>query len=112
MNANKSGNNAIPRGEKGYFIKGMAPKSPGRPPGSISIMTRIKQKFEEDPELFEEYVDGILSDKMMRKEVVQQVDGKPRESIEITGKDGGALQFQVISFDDYDSIQPEAKQTD
>ena len=93
------------------FKKGQSGNPAGRPPGSVSIMGRIKKIFEEDPERFESYVKEVLDDPMLRKEVIQQIDGKPTESVEISGKNGGPLAIQVISFDDYDSIQPEAEQS-
>lgn len=103
----KSPTKAILQNKKGKFLPGTAP-GPGRPPGSISIMGRIKQIFENEPEYFEGYIRGVLDDKMLRREVIQQIDGKPKETVELTGKDGGALEVQIISFDDYDSAQSKA----
>lgn len=88
--------NALKRDEKGRLMKG-TPPGPGRPPGSISIMTKIKQKWEENPEEFEAYVIGILEDKNMHKEIVQQIDGKPKDSLDITSG-GEKLQINVVAY--------------
>lgn len=76
------------------FKKGQSGNPAGRPKGSVSIVTKIKQIFESDPEYFEQYVAEILKDPRMRKEVMEQLDGKPVQPI--SGADGGAL---VIQFD-------------
>ncbi len=66
------------------FEKGKSGNPNGRPPGSISIIGRIKQIFEEDPERFEGYVEDVLKDKTMRKDITAHIDGKPKETVEVT----------------------------
>ncbi len=81
-NANQSENNAtIERGENGHFLPGKAPKSPGRPPGSISIIGRIKEKFLEDPERFDEYVETIMKDKKLAANLMAHIDGAPKQTV-------------------------------
>lgn len=58
----------------------------GRPKGSISIISRIKQKFIENPEYFDEYVSKMLEDPSLRKAIMEQIDGKPKESVDHTTK--------------------------
>lgn len=73
----------IKRGEKGHFLPGTAP-GPGRPEGSVSIITKIKQKFENDPEMFDAYVSEVLADPKLRQEIIRQLDGAPRQKVDIT----------------------------
>ena len=80
------------------FKPGQSGNPAGRPKGSLSIMGRIKQIWEEDPNRFEDYVEDILEDKMLRKELIQQIDGKPKESIELGGKDGGPLIVNLMQY--------------
>jgi hypothetical protein len=76
------------------FKPGQSGNPAGRPPGSISIIAKIKQKFQEDPEYFDEWVDELLADKMNRKAVMEQIDGKPHQTL--GGLDGQPL---IIAFD-------------
>lgn len=77
------------RSKKGTFVEGTAP-GPGRPPGSISIIGKIKQKFEENPEYFEEWVSKLLEDGGNRKAVMEQIDGRPHQTTDVTS-DGKAI---------------------
>lgn len=85
----------------GRFLPGN-PGGPGRPQGSISIITRIKQKFEENPEFFETYVSEVLSDPKLRAEVIRQIDGAPRQSTDITSG-GEQIQPLLVRFLDNES---------
>jgi hypothetical protein len=64
------------RNPDGTFAVGN-PGGPGRPPGSVSIVAKIKQKFLEDPEYFEEWVSKLMEDPSNRKAILEQIDGKP-----------------------------------
>jgi hypothetical protein len=44
---------------------------PGRPTGSVSIVAKIKAKFEEDPKYFEEWISKLLEDPSNRKAVME-----------------------------------------
>lgn len=90
------------------FKPGQSGNPKGRPLGSFSIMTRIKQKFAENPEYAEQYIDGILKDRNMRKEILQQIDGKPVQPI--AGVEGQPIVVQVIKYNDGDS-KPEVPTT-
>jgi hypothetical protein len=73
----------IKRGEGGLFVTGTAP-GPGKPQGSVSIVGKIKQKFEENPEYFDEWTDKLLEDPSNREAVMEQIDGKPKQAMDIT----------------------------
>ena len=70
----------------------------GRPKGSISIVSRLKEIFEEDPAKFESYCEDILKDPKMKRDVMDQIDGRPRQAVEVSG---GSLPFiiQIIKDD-------------
>jgi hypothetical protein len=69
----------------GRFVPGN-PGGPGRPKGSISIIGRIKQIFEEDPEQFEAYVKEVMADKHLRRDIIEHIDKKPTQKIEVDGE--------------------------
>lgn len=83
-NAKESEHKAIPRTEKGYFIKGQAPKSPGRPKGSISIKDAVRKHLEEHPEDFKEYVEHFI--KKNRELSWQMLEGRPQQDITSAGE--------------------------
>lgn len=73
------------RDEKGHFLPG-SPGGPGRPPGSISPITKVKQIFEEDPERFKEFIESYIEDPANRKHIVEMIDGKPQQDITSKGE--------------------------
>lgn len=92
----------------GQFVKGTAP-GPGRPRGSISIMGRIKQIFEEEPELFETYVRGVMRDSLLRRELIHQIDGKPKARIEV-GDPGAFDELDELSNDELALLAEEGEE--
>lgn len=83
----------------GKFIKG----NPGKPKGAVSIIGKIKRIFEEDPEMFEEYVRNMLKDDKLRAAIMHQLDGLPKQSIEHEG----GVNINIIDFkkDESDTVQ-------
>jgi hypothetical protein len=75
--AKSNGDNRNP---DGTFAEGN-PGGPGRPKGSVSIVAKIKNKFEEDPGCFEEWINKLLEDPSNRKAVMEQIDGNGRRSL-------------------------------
>ena len=63
--------------------KGQVLNPTGRPVGSVSIVARLKKIFEEEPENFEKYCRDILADPTMRKSVLEQIDSKPKQPIDL-----------------------------
>lgn len=84
----------IKRDEAGLFLPGNPP-GPGRPKGSVSIVAKIKQKFEENPEYFDEWVAKLMEDPKERRAIMEQLDGKPKQSVELGGKDGAPIDVIV-----------------
>ncbi len=69
----------------------------GRPKGSISPITKIKQIFEEKPEVFQAFVTEYMADPANRKHLVEMLDGKPRQNIGLDGGETGlAIQFANV----------------
>lgn len=66
------------------FKPGQSGNPGGRPQGAISIVAKIKKKFEENPEYFDEWVDELLKDRANRRAVMEQIDGKPHQTTDIT----------------------------
>src|SRR3990167_82382 len=82
--ANKSVKKAIRRGKKGHFLKGEAPKSPGRPLGSISIKDRVRQYLENSPKDMEAYVKHFVEKN--RELSWQMLEGRPTQDLTTKGE--------------------------
>lgn len=68
------------------FKPGQSGNPAGRPKGSISPITRIRQIFEESPEAFEQFIKGYMEDPDNRKHLVEMLDGKPKQALDISGQ--------------------------
>lgn len=79
--SNKNVNKTYTDPETGKFIPGNP--GGGRPKGSISVIGKIKKKFEENPEYFDEWVDELLKDAGNRRAVMEQIDGRPKQSVDM-----------------------------
>ena len=55
----------------------------GRPKGSISITTKIKQYFEKNPEEFEQLCKEYRNNKDYRKLLWAYLDGQPKASLDL-----------------------------
>lgn len=88
----------IKRKPDGTFEKGVSGNPEGRPAGSVSVMTRIRQIFNEEPEYFELYVRDILKDERLRKEIVQQLDGKPKQTIDLGNSEGIPFIIKTVNY--------------
>jgi hypothetical protein len=75
--------NGDKRNADGTFAVGNS-GGPGRPIGSVSIVAKIKQKFLDDPEYFDEWVSKLMEDGKERRAIMEQLDGKPKQSIDHT----------------------------
>jgi len=94
----------IIRDEKGRFPKGVSGNPAGKPPGTISIMSKIKQIWAENPEQFEKWVKDAMEDKMLRRELIQQVDGKPVQPI--ANADGQPFVMQIVNYGNNNDTPP------
>lgn len=84
------------RDEKGRFKPGVSGNPAGKPPGSISIIAKIKKKFEEEPEFFDTYIAECLADPKLRAEIIRQIDGAPKQSVDLEAK--GSFTVEVVSY--------------
>ena len=90
-------------------LKAGHPPMGGRPKGSISIIGKLKQMWEEDPDDFIAYVKEVRKDKMMRREIVQQIDGKPVQPI--ANADGTPFVVQVVQYAGNNNSTPVQSET-
>jgi hypothetical protein len=83
------------RDELGRLLPNQESLNPnGRPKGSISPITRVKQIFEEDPTKFAEFIEKYIEDSQNRKHIVEMIDGKPKQDIGVSGD----LTINVIDY--------------
>lgn len=87
-------NTGVTRDEMGRFVPGVSGNPAGKPPGSISIIAKIKRKFEENPELLDSYVAEVLADPKLRQEVIRQLDGAPQQKMDVTSG-GEKITFEI-----------------
>jgi hypothetical protein len=93
--------NGVIRDEKGRIVPGSPPLNPnGRPQGSVSIITKIKQIFEDQPEFFDTYVAEVLADPKLRAEIIRQIDGAPKQQVDVESK--GTLTVNIVNFNGTD----------
>lgn len=84
------------RNEKGQFLPGVSGNPLGKPPGALSVVAEIKKQLdeiaEEDPQKrkkLELLVRKVIikaindGDTSMIRDIIDRVDGKPKQSIEI-----------------------------
>ena len=94
----KTSQNKPERDESGRLLPGNTANPNGRPKGSFSLVEMIKHKLQEIPEgkdrtYAEYFVEQIMKksviegDTSMMKDMINRVDGMPRQNI---GLDGGA----------------------
>lgn len=76
--------NGIKRDEKGRIVPGSGPLNPsGRPEGSISPITRLKQIFNENPDDFEAFIKRYKENPLNEKHIVEMIDGKPKQDVNL-----------------------------
>ncbi len=69
------------RNEKGQFLPGHTGNPLGRPLGIFSFKDEWRKLWTENPEEFVELAKEWLKDKSLRALIIQQIDGRPKESI-------------------------------
>ena len=77
------------RDSNGQFIEGHPPTSTGRPKGSISLLTDIKQRLiklaKEEPDKYQELIDSYWQDVKLRQFLLEMIDGKAKQPVEMSG---------------------------
>lgn len=84
----------VERDELGRIKPGQQSLNPaGRPKGSLSVIGRIRQIFEENPEEFDAFIESYRKEPNNSKHLVEMLDGKPHQNIGVEGTMGVAIQF-------------------
>jgi hypothetical protein len=84
------------RNDKGQFLPGVSGNPAGKPTGTVSIVAKIKQKFLDDPDYFDEWVAKLMEDPSNRKAILEQIDGKPKQAMDITSGGKAIAGFNFI----------------
>lgn len=71
----------------------------GRPKGSLSVIGKLKQIWEEQPEEFERFVDEYRKDPMSRRHITEMIDGKPSQDVAVKAD----LTINVVDYTKYGS---------
>lgn len=94
--------------ETGKFVKGNP--GGGRPKGSFSLMTRIKQYLEAHPDKVDELRDYYINDESMRSLLLQMIDGRPQQDVTSGGEKLPTPLLHVFNNDSHkEDTQPEAE---
>lgn len=94
----------IKRDEHGKLLPGQESLNPaGRPKGSVSINDRIRQIFLDDPEAFNMWVKNYMQDPSNAKHIHDQMEGKPKQSIEHAGDAKLPFVINVTKYDGGDT---------
>lgn len=72
------------RNPDGTFVKGVSGNPGGRPIGSISPITMLKNMFAEDPEDFRAFVKRYKENPQNEKHLVEMLDGKAEQKTDMT----------------------------
>lgn len=94
--------NTRPHLKKYMWPKGVSGNPAGRPKGSLSAITRIKQMFEENPDDFDEWLTEYLKNPMNQKHVVEMIDSKPMQKVDHTTL-GKEMPVPIINVQTYNS---------
>ena len=82
------------------FQKGHPPMG-GRPEGSISPITKIRQIFKDNPESFDRFVREYMEDPQNRRHLVEMLDGKPKQPL--SGDIDNPVIIKIIKYGDNSS---------
>ena len=66
------------------FKKGQISNPRGKPKGCVSPISRVKQIFKNNPATFKKFILEYIKDPSNRKHIVEMIDGKPKEAIDLT----------------------------
>lgn len=60
-----------------HFKKGESGNPNGRPLGVISVVTRMREKFRDNPELLDDFLERYMKNPQNEKHITEMLDGKP-----------------------------------
>ena len=88
------------------FPKGISGNPAGRPKGSISVMTKLKQIYQNNPEEFDAFIDRYRKNPDNDRHQVEMLDGKPKQPI--SGVADEPLVINLVKYGDNNTtpIQP------
>lgn len=97
MEPDKIGENRNP---DGTFKAGFSGNPNGRPVGSISVIDKLRQIYQDNPDKFQAFVERYAANESNDRHQVEMLDGKALQKTDLTSK-GERLQIVALSFDEY-----------
>lgn len=83
------------------FKPGQSGNPKGKAKGTISVVARIKKRFKDNPEMFEQFLDDYMENKQNHKHLTEMIDGKPKQSID--AKVEAELTINVVNYGNTDT---------
>ena len=89
------------RDEKGRFVKGNAPKSPGRPAVARDFRKKCREFMEKEGGGWDELI-AIAKDRKAKEQrfalelIAAYAYGKPKQGVELSGEGGGPVGVLIL----------------
>lgn len=108
-NPENTGKIQVKRDKEGKFVPGVSGNPEGKPEGTYSIVTALKKRLAEivkkdGKQAGDEYLDLWLKKARTEKgfealrEIIHQIDGKPKQPLAVSGDKENPLILQVINY--------------
>jgi hypothetical protein len=94
----KSVKSANKQSKPWLFQPGQSGNPAGRPKGSLSVIGRLKQIYQDNPEKFEAFVLRYAENQENDKHQVEMIDGKPKQAL--TGDPENPIVVNIIKYQD------------
>ena len=78
------------------FQKGQSGNPAGRPPKGQALTDVLREKIDKEEIANKLYEMAMGGDMVALKYIYDRIDGKPRESVEHSGPDGGAIHAEIV----------------
>lgn len=109
MRPHPNGTHVIKPDGHAVFRKGVSGNPQGKPAGTISLLTDIKQRLvelkEKSPREYEELLDSYWKSSKHKELLLQMIDGRPRQQVSLGGEGGNPIIIRTTTYGHHDKCQ-------